>query len=247
MTDITSIVLYTSIAVLLLIATIIITIFMAHKQRIQREVAYEKELRKVENEVQEQVLTNVSHELHDNIGQLLTIINLQLQRQKLNPEFVSTITPIEETVNGAIQQVRLLARSLNNHMLEQNGLVVSIEQEAKRIQSISSITIVFESDEKEPDLNKDQRLMVFRVFQEVLNNALKHAAAKTIRIALNGSSSFLLSITDDGKGFDYDKAMSVKNGMGLKNIVKRASLANLVCTIDSAVGKGSTFTLRESN
>ena len=89
--DIVLTVLVTTLLILLLIAGVIITMTLANRRHVQQEVKmaqmeadYEKELRIVENEVQEQVLSNVARELHDNIGQLLTLIRLQLEQEKLD-------------------------------------------------------------------------------------------------------------------------------------------------------------------
>jgi signal transduction histidine kinase len=244
MNDVTYAIVFTTLIILLLIAGVIITIFIANKQRIQREVAYEKELRAVENEVQEQTLTNVSRELHDNIGQMLTFMHLQIERQKQeNPDAKSSVKPLEETLASTIQQVKLLGRSLNTDMLEENGLLMSIEQEVTRLQMIKSVAINWENDNVEPILKKDQRLMAFRMFQEILNNAFKHSGAKKISISLSGNKVFMLTIADDGKGFDLNKKMEESSGMGLRNITKRAAMAGFKSEIVASEGKGCIFRL----
>jgi signal transduction histidine kinase len=253
--DIAFTVVVTTLLILLLIAGVIITIFLANRRHVQQEVKmalmqtnYEKELRAVENEVQEQTLNNISRELHDNIGQLLTLMRIQLEQEKLdNPALQVTLTPIDTTLTDTIQQVRLLSHSLNSDVLEQNGLLQMIEQEASRLRQFKKITIHMEHDATEPRLNKDQRIMAFRIFQELLNNILKHAAAKNIYVQLKAKDKFSMSLTDDGKGFDLPQTMRSGGGAGLKNMTKRAALANLHFHIDTAIGKGSTFTLSETN
>jgi signal transduction histidine kinase len=235
----------------LLIAGVIITMFIANKKHVQQQVKmtqmelnYEKELRTVEHEVQEQVLTNVARELHDNIGQLLTFMRIQLEHEKLDrPEAAAQLAPLDNTLTDTIQQVRLLSHSLNTDKLEQLGLIKAIENETFRLQQVRTLAISFEHDSAEPSFSKDQRIMVFRIFQEILNNMLKHAAAKNIRIKLEGNKRFALTISDDGKGFDLPEKMPGGSGIGLINMMKRAKLSNMDLAIDTAKGKGSTFTL----
>src|SRR5690606_15194537 len=159
------------------------------------ELDYEKELRQVENEVQEQVLTDVSRELHDNIGQLLTFMRIQMEQEKYDrPEVARMLEPVDKTLVTTIDQVRSLSRSLNTDHLEQSGLLQAIDNEITRLKLIARYTLHWKNDDTEPQLNKDQKIMAFRIFQEVINNILKHAEAKNIYITLNGENTFMLEI-----------------------------------------------------
>jgi signal transduction histidine kinase len=251
--DIALTVIVTTMLILLLIAGVVITIFLANRRHVQQQVKmtqmelnYEKELRMVEHEVQEQVLTNVARELHDNIGQLLTFMRIQIENEKLDdPQITSRLLPVDNTLTDIIQQVRMLSKSLNSDMLENGGLLNGIQLETQRLQHIRNFSVHFDSDEVEPVLNKNQRIMVFRIFQEILNNMLKHAEARNIYIVISGKGHFKLIMSDDGKGFEVPEK-ETGSGSGLINIMKRARLANLVLNIDTAPGKGSTFTISES-
>lgn len=248
--DIALTVIVTTLLILLLIAGVVITIFLANRRHVaqqvkitQMELNYEKELRTVEHEVQEQVLTNIARELHDNIGQLLTLMRIQLENEKLdNPELAMKLEPLDTTLSDTIQQVRMLSRALNSDMMEHRGLLNTIELEITRLQHFRNFRVHWEHDNIEPTLDKSQRIMAFRIFQEILNNMLKHAEASNIFINMVGKGSFSLMMADDGIGFDVPEKES-GTGSGLVNIMKRAKLANLVLHIDTAPGKGSTFTL----
>lgn len=251
--DVTITLLISTMVILLLIAGVIIIMILGNRKRVQQEVKmaqlqvdYEKELRLVESEVQEQTLTNVSRELHDNIGQLLTLIRLQLEQETIDDEEMATrFEPMDKTITDTIDQVRLLSHSLNTDHLEQAGLTAAISKEIKRIKQIKNINIHWQNDDKEPTVGNDQKIMVFRIFQELLNNALKHARAKNLYITLNGGEGFLLSIEDDGKGFDVTETLNSGKGSGLLNMLKRAKLANLSLDIRSTKDKGSIFTLSQ--
>ncbi|MDR3680898.1 MAG: ATP-binding protein [Flavipsychrobacter sp.] len=249
--DIIFTVVFTTLIILLLIAGVALTIFIANRQRMQQEtkmakmqVDYEKELRQVEGEVQEQVLVHVARELHDNIGQLLTTMHLQMEHSRMDmPELTGMLKPLHETLGDTIIQVKLLGKSLNSDVLEQNGLVNTMQMEIYRMQQLNRFKIHWQHDDTEPDLGKDQKLMTYRVFQEILNNAMKHAEAQNIYVELKGRGEFGLIVRDDGNGFDLEDTLQTGGGSGLRNMMKRAVLANLNIKIDTEKGKGSIFTL----
>lgn len=253
--DVTITLLISTMVILLLIAGVIIVMILGNRKRVQQEVkmaqlqvTYEKELRLVENEVQEQTLTNVSRELHDNIGQLLTLIRLQLEQETIDDEeMTDRLAPMDKTITDTIEQVRLLSHSLNTDHLEQAGILAAIDKEIKRIQQIKSIKINWDNDNAEPNMSSDEKIMAFRIFQELLNNALKHSRAKNLYITLKGNGQFLLSLEDDGKGFDVAATLNSGKGTGLQNMLKRAKLANLSLDINATTDKGSIFALTQDS
>jgi signal transduction histidine kinase len=243
----------TTLLILLLIAGVVITVFIANKRHVQQEVKiaqmqldYTTELRLAEQEAQEHVLVNVARELHDNIGQLLTIMRMQVQQQMItNPETAPSLQSLDSTLDHTSEEVRRLGRSLNSDLLDGYGLINIMQQEVIRLQQLNKYTIHWDYDE-EPVLEKDQKVITFRIFQEILNNILKHAGGKNIYITLQGLSHFKMMVRDDGKGFDVDAKLRAGSGSGLKNMLKRAELAKLKCNINSVVDKGTTFTLEQT-
>lgn len=242
-----------TLVILLLITGVIITMFISNRRNAQQEVKiaqmqldYERELRKVQDEVQEQVMANIGRELHDNIGQLLRVALMQVDQQK----FVTTnsgplLQATSETLTHTIEEVRRLSKSLNSDLLEVQGLANTIQNEVNRLQQIGKYNVSFASD-SEPQLTKDQKVITFRIFQEILNNIMKHSGAKNINISITGENNFRMVVKDDGKGFDLDEMMRSAKGSGLKNMVKRAELAKMVCRIDTAINKGTIFTLEQT-
>jgi signal transduction histidine kinase len=238
--------------ILLLIAVVVITIFVSNKRHAQQETQmakmqldYEKELRSTEQEVQEQVLVNVARELHDNIGQLLTVMSMQLEQQKfINPTMAEPLQSISNTLASTTQEVRRLGKSLNSDLLEANGLIHSMEQEVARLQQLKKYNVTWEHH-AEPRLSKDQRVIIFRMFQEMLNNIMKHSAAKNITVKVGSGDLFKLTVSDDGKGFDTTEMIKSPKGSGLKNMNKRAEMAKLKLGISSEINKGTMFTLEQ--
>jgi signal transduction histidine kinase len=251
--DIELTVVFTTFIIVLLIFGVAITIFIAYRMRVsnemkmaQMQLKYEKELRTVQNEVQEQVLNNVGRDLHDNIGQLLSFMNVQIENKKvLMPESASSFDPLQEVLGKVINEVRFLGRSLNSDVIEDDGLLKTIQADITRLKQLSHFELEWVNDETEPPLNTDQRLMAFRIFQEMVNNSLKHSEAEHMRVSFTGKDLFILVVEDDGIGFDPAEKLRSSTGSGLRNIIKRAGLANLTCNIDSAPGKGCIFTLKQ--
>ena len=243
----------TTILIFLLTGGVVIVIIFASRRRAQQEatlaqtrLSYEQELRTIQTETQEATLSQIAAELHDNIGQLLTVVRLQIEKAQLTiPGIEGRLQPISGSLQAVIQQVRLLSHSLDTDFIGEGGLLKAIGSEAARLQAIGTQQVAFtHAADAEPALSKDQRTVVFRIVQEVLANALRHASAKNIAIHLQGSGA-ILRITDDGRGFDKAAVLEQSHGLGLKNMLRRASLAGLALEIDTATGKGSSFTLRQ--
>jgi len=249
--EVTFAVLISTLVIFLLLAGVVITLLISHRraekgrrQLARMEVDYQKELRTIESEVQETTLTRLASELHDNIGQLLTFMKLQLEKEKLRQPLIAPVfEPISETLQTTMQQVRLLSHSLSNDFITDGGLVRIIGQEVERLRGLSRFSIHFESDDVEPLLSKDVRIVAFRIFQEALSNALRHSGATQLFITLKGRGAFYLELQDDGSGFDPDEAMAASSGLGLKNMQRRAELAGLHFSMDSAPQKGCKFTI----
>lgn len=240
----------TTIMILLLVTGVIITFILSNRRNARQELQivqiqrdYEKELRKVQFEVQEQVLVNVGRELHDNIGQLLTYMNMQLEQYKyIGNTSRELLESMGTTLTATMQEVQRLGKSLNSDLFESQGLINTIQQEVIRLRQLNNYEVDWSHD-LEPQLDKDQKVITFRIFQEILNNIMKHSGSTRILISLRGAGKFCMKVQDNGKGFDYNEMVESGKGSGLKNMVKRAELAKLTCNIQSIIGKGTTFTL----
>jgi signal transduction histidine kinase len=249
--DLVIAILLTTLIIFLLIAGIVITLLISHRraergrrQMERLELDYQKELRAIESEVQEATLTHLASELHDNIGQLLTFMKLQMEKEKLrSPAIEPVLDPISATLQTTMQQVRLLSHSLSNDFISDGGLQRIIGQEVERLRGLGRFTVHYDTDAVEPALSKDTRTVAFRIFQEALSNALRHSEAAHLYITLKGEEAFCLQLQDDGKGFDQAAALQETTGLGLKAMLRRASLAGLQCSVDTAPQKGCKFTI----
>jgi len=247
-------VVFTTLLLLLLVAGIFISTYIAGRHRMQQEIKiahlelnFEKEMRKAETEVSENMMQQFAQELHDNIGHILTCMRITIENKKMDsPEMVSSYAPIEGYLDEASDQIRLLSRSLNTDYVNNIGLPAAIELEVKRINNLKRQTIHWETTGSPANIDKNIELLVFRIFQEIMNNSIKHSKAKNIHVQLNTDGGFSLSVRDDGQGFDYEKTINSSRASGLKNILKRAEMTGMKCTVEASVGGGCSYTLRKT-
>jgi signal transduction histidine kinase len=253
--DVVKTLLLTTLMIFLLVVGIVITLLLSRRraersrqQIAQLELDYQKELRTIEAEVQEATLTHLASELHDNIGQLLTFMKLQIEKEKVRqPALEPVLDPLSETLKTTMTQVRLLSHSLSHDFISDGGLQRIIGQEVERLRSLRHINIDFETDGAEPTLSRDARTVAFRIFQEAFSNTLRHSGAEHIYITLKGAGGFYLQLSDDGKGFDKESVLRESSGMGLSNMPRRAALAGLECNFETAPSKGCIFTLTSTS
>lgn len=255
MNDIILSIVAATLLILLLIAGIAITFFISNRQRMRQEqilvetkLDFERELRQVETEVSEHVMGQFANELHDNIGQLLTAMHIEIENRKLDsPENQDEYKPLEIYLNEVTQQLRLLSKTFNNDFIAHSGLLTAIQLEVKRMNHLRRFVVHLDADSVVSVLKKDEELMVFRIFQEILQNVMKHAGAKNVFIRLKTDSEmFELEVKDDGSGFDYEEVFRQNKASGLRNIFKRAALAQLECAIHTKVGEGTSYILKKS-
>ncbi len=248
-------VLFTTLLLLLLVAGIFISIYIAGKHRMQQEIkitqmelSFEKEMRQTENEVSEHMMEQFAQELHDNIGHLLTCMRITIENKKMdNPDNVDSYEPIEGYLDEASEQIKLLSRSLNTEYVKNTGLYDIVQLEVKRINDLKRQTIHLKGELEQLQFGKDVELLVFRMFQEMMNNSIKHSRAKNIYINLASENGFMMEVYDDGKGFDLEKTLNSPRASGLKNIIKRAKMAGMDCKIASSAGNGCRYVLRQTN
>jgi signal transduction histidine kinase len=239
---------------LFLFSVIVIVFFISGRRKIRQEMmlsqtmlAYEKELRTIESEVSEQILTHMGQELHDNVGALHTAMNIQLENIKIDhPGIAQSFVHLESTLANATGQIRTLGRTLNGEYVRVNGLLKAIEMEIKRLHHLRKFAIALDKKGTASPLSKNEEIIVFRIFQEFSQNTLKHAAAKNLYIKIfTDAKSFNFSLQDDGIGFDTGKIMKVAALSGIRNIQKRAELANFECLFESSPGNGTKLALNK--
>ncbi len=194
------------------------------KKLLEMEKQYREQLLQSRLETQEYSFNQISQELHDNIGQLLSSAKLLLSITAMELQSPPhTLKTAEQTVAKAILDLRSLSKSLSKEWLHQFNLVENLEAEKNRINTTGDVSVQLNSDFEKLPLAPDAQVMLFRVIQEALQNSIKHAFPKHIFIQIKNTNNHLeLNIEDDGRGFDI--ASAKKDSLGLRNMEHRVQL-----------------------
>ncbi len=213
----------------------------------QKDIDFQKALNQTILETQEQVLNNIAQDLHDDVGQQLTYINFQLENLKLDNDAIkSSLEPLSESVGNLSHSIRSVSHSLSNQVIVQQNIIRAISSEVKRLQKNSKIKVKFslESDTGK-EYSTNEKIVIYRIFQEIINNCLKHARATEIRITISTNPYFKITVKDNGKGFDYNKIIQSNTTLGIHNMRNRAAIINYHFDIKTIMGEGTTIVLSE--
>jgi len=211
-----------------------------HKHRAElaeADLRRKQEVLIADRDSREQTLSIIGRELHDSVGQLLSAARMGFSTV---PDYTDEPRIMAmEALKEAIEEVRLLGRMLNSEQWKKRTLAKAITDEADRTSRIAPVQVEVVLEDVPVDPYTDTKIILYRSFQEVLNNALKHAKANHIRVRMSGAARPTLSISDDGCGFDPG---AVTEGTGLLNIRHRCALIGYDATLVTAKGTGCSWT-----
>jgi len=217
------------------------------KEKALMQLTFDAEITKTQLEVQEQTMQTIGADLHDNIGQLLSLTSLTLNSIELKnaPKARQKIDAAIDLTLRSIKEMRLLGKLLQGDQLVVMGLSAAISHEITWIEKSGHYKVIYTNDGEMPAVSSpDKDLILFRILQEILNNIIKHAKATEINIKLDYQEAVLqLQVTDNGVGFNSADLPAEKSGMGLQNIQKRAGIIGGEATILSNPDKGTTITV----
>lgn len=212
----------------------------------QLKFDFENALLTARIEVQDQTFETVSRDIHDGLGQVLSLGCVQLADLKNYVDNEQTLNKLDDTLQlfkKAVKDMRLLSHSLNTGLVEHRELRQSVITEFNRIEAFSGIRCTIEMQEDDTMLTPQQRLVIFRIIQEALQNILKHAQASTIRLSLEQfDGNMKMQLVDNGIGFDMSHH-EMPTSLGLLSMAQRAKMLNAELTINSSLGSGTVLTL----
>jgi signal transduction histidine kinase len=223
--------------------------FITYQKRILKK---ELEINIIKNRQQEEILKitvlsqekerkRIAQDLHDEVGAMLSVVKLNValfERKSGNTHSKELAHETKKYLDEVILQVRRISRALMPPSLEKLGLTVALEELVNWVNKSGQIQVeIWKSGEPFRFSNKKE-LAIFRIIQELLNNAIKHSQASVISLKLRYSSAGLVvSLSDNGVGFELEKM--VKTGLGLKNLESRTQILGARMKLKSEPGKGT--------
>lgn len=188
-------------------------------------IEFEQTLLQSRLEIQEQTFTSISQEIHDNVGQLLTLAKLNLNTLKM-PEDNSSrdkITDASVLISQSVQSLRNLAKTLHGDLISKHGLVEALAAEIKMMNKIGIMQCRFNVVGEEVAIPVDKSLIIFRIAQEALHNVIKHSHAHNMWMEVFfHRAETIVSVSDDGRGISNNPAL--KSGNGLRNMRDRSRI-----------------------
>jgi signal transduction histidine kinase len=243
---------FIAIFILVMVTFIIVILFRSQKKQvafnnklIEAKENHLKELFEVKLEVHEKITGDLSREIHDSVGQYLSLAKLGVNTLDLDrkDESRNGLDEISQILEKSLDDLRSISRTMNSEIVRKGGLIKSIEMQVGHIRRLCKYDIGFEVIGEHTRLDENKEMVFFRIVQEAINNIIRHSAATHINISLNYCNNLIkLQIDDDGKGFDIDEQLLGPNHLnGIYNMKHRAELIKADFQIISKIGSGTTI------
>ena len=238
------------ISAILLFAILFVVLFIKFQKRknelyleqLEQKRQFDETLNQTRQEMQDETLKHVGRELHDNVGQLLALANMQMNSVVRDAD--ETLKPKAENAAQALKdslsEVRALSKSLNSDVIYNIGFDKTLANEIERINKSGRINATLSIEgEKINFENKKDEIILFRILQEFFSNTIKYAEANSMDVKVTYLENILkVSAKDNGNGFNSE---TIEKGSGLINMEKRAELINTTFNLSSEPGKGTSL------
>ncbi len=242
-----TVILIASCMLIMLIAIIIFLFLIFQKrknslllQQKEAEKKFETAIAETQIEIREETLRNISWELHDNIGQLLTLAKIQVSIAQDNPDKLQEVT---DTITKSLTELRSLSKLINPDAIKSLNLTEAITLEIERFNRLQFIKAKITSNEEVQELDDKVEIIIFRILQEFFTNTIKHSKASILDVNVHyDQDKLVIHAKDDGVGFNM-KISNTQQGIGLCNIQNRGKLIDADVILDSEEGKGTAITL----
>lgn len=239
-----------TLGMLLLAGGIVFFVVLYQKRMIQEqlklkflEADHQEKMMHAELESQENERRRLAADLHDSIGGMLSAIRVGLStlgKQVSDGSIDETKQMLDETISS----VRRISRDLMPSTLERFGLNHALKEMCERFSSTSQLPIHFEEYGEATGLEKTKELMLFRMTQEIINNAIKHSLATQLLITITVKDNLTIIAEDDGIGFNFEEQQnSGRKGLGLYSIQNRSSLLGASVEYEKERKKGTRVTI----
>jgi len=198
--------------------------------------------------VREDERTHISREIHDELGQTLTGLKLDLawlrQRLKDRADLTERLQSVVGRIDGTIDAVRRIATELRPSVLDHLGLVAAVEWQAQEFEKLAGVAVRLSVSAATPTVNGATTTTIFRMLQETLTNVARHAEATRVEIALEvGDGAVLLRVADNGRGIS-EKELQSRRSLGLVGLRERAIACGGELVIEGRPGEGTVVSVR---
>lgn len=213
------------------------------------EEQYQQAILESRTEIQQELLNHVSSEIHDNLGQVASLLKIQLHTLPLEKDSpaLPKLNESKELLGKLILDLKLLSVSLNTDFIAEAGLVAALQKETERMNQLGTVAVALQAPAEALPLDAGKTLFLYRMAQEILNNMLKHARCTQIGIRLTHVNDTLVAVFEDnGVGFAVDETLAKsasKQQSGLRNLQKRCEMIHGSVEINSEPGQGSKFVI----
>ena len=189
-----------------------------------------------------------AEDMHDGLGPMLSTIKLYVN--ELTSDDISKaekndyVNYINQLIDDAVSDIRTMSNNLTPRVIHEYGLISAIEEFCKSISRTQKLSIRFRKPRRKPVVGKHIEINLYRIVNELLNNTIKHAEAKSVDLSISiKGKNLLFNYTDDGKGFNYNMQEVKSKGEGINNIITRVKSINGSVKILSEEGKGFKITI----
>lgn len=228
--------------ILVLLILVYVLSLMKHQKK---NVTLYKEKIQAEINTLENERSRFVSDLHDDFGPVLSSVKLHVS--SLSPSSLDDEALQKKSlglINDMLSQIHQIANNLMPNALERKGVIIALKQFADDINSTGKIKIIVSAENNELDVAKKNEIHIYRIIQEAIHNTLKHAQADRMVIDFkNTSQDIHFTIHDNGVGYNYDASRKNSLGLGLKNIISRVEMLNGEIFIETAVGKGTHYSI----
>jgi signal transduction histidine kinase len=237
---------FVSILLILLVGFLLFILFWQRRKSNkfirEREIMqsfFNEELLKAQLEIQEDSFNHVSMEIHDNVGQTLSLLKVQLniieQKETFEGELVAEA---KENVTRVMSDLRDIAYSINSDRINSSSLAAVTANELQRMEQTGIIRVSFVTRGNEQAIEVKKKLILFRMMQECFQNIIKHSRASAVVVCFKYEEHHLeIEITDNGIGFVQQQSQI---GLGLNNLMTRVGVIGGEAKIISALNEGTT-------
>lgn len=196
----------------------------------------------IEISAMEKERTRIAADLHDDLAPLLSVVKFQIDNVDFdNPDDQQGLQEASSHLDEISKKLREISNNLMPSVLIRKGLVAAISELITRVEKSYDINISFTYIQNLV-ISEEHKIHLYRIMQELLHNTIKHAAATSVTVELNGTAEKLsLLYRDNGKGFDYPKVAKDSTGIGLRSLTNRTELIDGSIIIESKQDNGSAF------